>query len=152
MRPSKGYIEEAAFFLDMEIALGKLFFHQAHWKLEQRGAIPRREGVGIHAQQENVGEFQAFRAVDGHELHGVARRLVFQADAAVSLLEVFKVLQKLGQAALFGLGFPILHKLRQLVDVLAVLCAGALRNFQPFGQIGQDFASAATAHTFALLA
>ena len=78
-----------------------------------------------------------------HELHGIAGRIIFQAQSSTGLLKIIQVLQKFRQAPRLAFRFPLLYELPELVDVLAVLRGGALRHFQPLDEIAKDFAGRA---------
>ena len=88
--------------------------------------------------------------MDGHQLDGVPRRVIFQAEDAAGLFEVFEILQKFRQTSGFAFGLPILYELAELIDIFAILRSGALRNLEPFREVGQSFTSGATTHRFAL--
>jgi len=60
--------------------LGRLaFFHKSGGEFERAGRSLAGNFLGIDAQKTKLEEIQAFCAVDGHELHGVPGRVVFEA-------------------------------------------------------------------------
>ena len=69
--------------------------------------------------------------MDGHQLHRVYRRVVFQAHHSPSLSVIIQIFDKLRQAARFAFRFPLLHEFRQPLDVFSVVFLRALSDFQP---------------------
>ena len=66
-------------------------------------------------------KLQAFGAMNGHQLHGVARLVDFERDGAAGLLEVVEIFEEFRQRASFAFWLPVFDKLGKLVDILAVL-------------------------------
>ena len=77
--------------------------------------------------------------MNGHQLNGVARSILFQRNGAAGLVEVFQVFDKLRQATCFTLRFPSLDKLGEAFHVDAVLLRSARVDLQPFEKLGKDF-------------
>ena len=60
-------------------------------------------------------ELEAFGAVDGHELDGVAGSFVVEADVAeAGLFEIVEVFEEFGKRARFALGLPRFEKFDEL--------------------------------------
>src|SRR6202034_1006214 len=113
-------VEEAALFLDVEVAGGQVFLHELDGEFEQRGTLLCGEAAMIDAEKEDVGELEAFGAVDGHELDGVAGSFVIEADLAqAGLFEVVEIFEKFGEGARFALGLPRFEELDELGDIAA---------------------------------
>ncbi len=94
----------------MELFRGLTFFHESGREFEDTGSFGSWEFLIVHSQDEYLGKLQAFRGVHGHQLHRVARRILFEADRSSRLFEIIEVFEELGEPARLTLGFPFLHK------------------------------------------
>ena len=132
-------VEEAALFLDMEVAGGQVFLHQLHREFEERRAFARGEARVIDAQEEHVRELETFGAVDGHELNGVAGSFIVEADGAeAGLFEIVEVFEEFGEGFSVALGLPGFEEFDELGDVTARARADEMRDFEPVDQRAED--------------
>src|SRR5580692_4794651 len=150
-RARQGDVEKPALFLNVKLFGRLAFFHQSGGKFEHAGALCRGEFLAVDAQEKNLRKFEAFGSVNGHQLDGVARKILFETDRSARLRIVAEVFDKFGEAARLAFGLPFLDKFGEAPDVFAVLRARALRDFQPFEEIREDFARAAAAQSLSLL-
>src|SRR5229473_4152296 len=77
--------------------------------------------------------------MNGHQLHGVARRILFQRNGAAGLVEILEIFDELRQAARLALRFPGLDKFGEAFHVGAVLLGSASVDFQPLEKLSKDF-------------
>ena len=83
-------------------------------------------------------KLQALRTVHRHQLHRVARNIVFQAHRAARLVEIIQILQKFRQPLRIALRLPFHDKFRQPRYIFAILHRRAVANFQPIHHRAQN--------------
>ena len=88
--------------------------------------------------------------MNGHQLHRVRRRVVFQAHYSAGLSVIVQVFDELLQAARFAFQFPLLHEFRQPFDVFSVVLLRALRDLQPLRQSSQNLSCRGALQRFSL--
>jgi len=144
-------VEEAAFFLDVEVAGRQVFLHELDGEFEQRGTLLCGEASMIDAEKKDVRELEAFGAVDGHELDGVAGGFVVEADGAeAGLFEVVEVFEELGEGFSVALGLPGFEEFDELGDVAARAWGDKMRDFEPVDEAAKDVDGRATLEIFSL--
>ncbi len=119
-RAGHGHIKQAALLLDMKTPLGLLFLHQFAREFKHARPFSCRESALHQTQNVDVVEFESFRGMNGHQLHGVARFLL-QIDRAAGLLEIVQVLDKFLELLRFAFRLPLAHKLGKPVEIFSVL-------------------------------
>ncbi len=142
MRARERDVKQSPLLLDVKLFGGLAFFHERCRKLEYARSFGSGEFAVVDAQHENLRKLESLGAMHGHQLHSVVRLVIFQADRAARLLVIVEVLHEFREAARIALRLPLLGEFCQARHVLAVLGAGALREFQPFVQIPEDHARA----------
>ena len=94
----------------MKLFFGGAFFHERSGKFKDARALRLRELVFVHAQDEDMRKLESLGAVHGHQAHGVAGGIVFEADGAAGLFEIIEILDEFGELARVALVFPLFHE------------------------------------------
>ena len=96
-------------------------------------------------------ELEAFGAVHGHELHGVAGSFVVEADRAeAGLFEIVEIFEEFGERARFALGFPGFEKFDELRDVATRGWFDEMWDFEPVDEVAEDVDGGAALEIFSL--
>ena len=96
-------------------------------------------------------ELEAFGAVNGHELDGVAGGFIVEAYLAqAGLFEVVEIFEKFGERARFAFGLPGFEKFDELRDVAARAWGDEMWDFEPVDERAENVDGRAALEIFAL--
>ena len=103
----------------MPIACWQGFANEAIWNFDCIASHPCWKTIGNQVHQKNHREFQAFGAVDGHDVNRIEVRIKFDGCRIVTRrADCFKIIDKLGGCLDVGNIFKFFDLFEKFGDVL----------------------------------